>query len=174
MKVKSFFKRNAVADRENKPALGIRAMRDRLARTSEPFRAALDIDVEAEQFCREVRNNLRELRMDRGLEQSVLAKELDMTQSAVSKVETSIGDLGIKTVFRYAHALGLRPVCVFVPSAEQLIKEMPHRRSEAKRGSVVMTPAAAAAFEAVQVELVRSVSDSVSNVMNGLARTSND
>ena len=164
----------ANAGQVGKAITGIRAMRERLARKSELFRAAIDFEAEAERFCQEVRSNLRDLRVERKLDQSSLAKQLDLSQSAVSKIETSAGDIGIKTIFRYAHAVGLRPVCVFIPSAEQLIKETPQRRSGAQTTAVAMSPKAAVAFEEVQVKLVRSVSDSVSSVMNGLARAIDD
>jgi transcriptional regulator with XRE-family HTH domain len=155
----------------SKPTVGIRAMRDRLVRESVPFRSAVEAEAEIERFCQEVRNDLRELRLSRNLDQSFVAKQLDMTQSAVSKVETSSGDVGIKTMFRYARALGFRPVCVFIPSAEQLFKDAPTETgSKVPSASVPMTQEAAVAFEEVQVKLVRSVSDSVSNVINGFAR----
>ena len=165
----------AAAKKASRPAIGIRALRDRLARESVPFRTAVEAEAEVERFCQEIRNDVRQLRLNRKLEQSLVAKQLDMTQSAVSKLETGTGDIGIKTVFRYAHALGFRPVCVFIPSAERLFNDAPAQDgSSGQPAPVPMTPEAAVAFEEVQVKLVRSVSDSVSNVMNGLARAVDD
>jgi transcriptional regulator with XRE-family HTH domain len=157
---------------ESEPVRGIRAMRERLADAHQSFRAAVDDEAEAERFCQSLRDDLRTLRVKRELDQSSLAKELGMTQSAVSKLEKSAGDIGLKTVFRYARALGLRPVCVFVPSAEQLIKEAP--QSQDRAGPAGITPQAALAMEAVEVKLVRSMSDSLLNVMPGLARAGDD
>jgi transcriptional regulator with XRE-family HTH domain len=146
-----------------KAVSGIRAMRDRLSKENPDMKAAIGIEAEAEQFCQEVRAGLRDERKKQGIDQSKLAESLDLTQSAISKIEGGQGDLGVKTVFRYAHALGLRPICIFVPTAGRLFQF-------AREGGVgglktMITPHAAQAFAQAQVNLVRQTCSNVSNAM---------
>lgn len=173
-KKKAFTKTDyiAAAAKATSPVLGIRAMRNRLSQEKPAFRSAVELEEEAERFCRDLRASLRQLRTERKLDQAVLAKQLDMTQSAVSKIETGTGDIGLKTAFRYAQALGLRPVCIFVPSAEQIMKDAPPDRPGAE--SHFMTPRAATVFAKEQEKLVRSMSDQLSLAVNRIARAVDD
>lgn len=145
---------NAVeAIAEGKAVEGVRAMRGRLARTIPGYEHAVEAEDHAERFCRELRQSLRDLRKKMGLDQKTLAERLDMTQSAVSKMENGEGDFGVKTLFRFAHALGLQPVFGFVPAAS------------------ATASAAEKAVEDFQIDLVKDTFHKVSNAMAGFART---
>jgi transcriptional regulator with XRE-family HTH domain len=145
---------------KGKAVEGIRALRERMAREIPAFALAVDLDDRAESFCREVRNDLRDERKKQQLDQSVAAKRLDMTQSAISKIENGEGDLGLKTVFRYAHALGLRPVCMFVPDSDRLFPSEVHStQAQAVR-----------AAQEFQLGLVRATCNTVSHAVASLAR----
>lgn len=145
---------NAVeAIAEDKAVEGVRAMRGRLARTIPGYEHAVEAEDRAESFSRELRLSLRDQRKEMGLDQKTLAERLDMTQSAVSKIENGEGDFGVKTLFRFAHALGLQPVFGFVPAASATA-------SEAEK-----------AVEEFQIDLVKDTFHKVSNAMVGFART---
>jgi transcriptional regulator with XRE-family HTH domain len=156
---------------EAEAIVGVHAMRDRLARQSPEFKAAVDLEREAEDFCREIRDDLRQQRRLKGLDQGAVATRLDMGQSAVSKIETADGDIGIKTIFRYARALGLHPVCVFVPAAEQIFEVCDLDQSgNVARAAAVMAcnpVVAAGAFQKAELGLIRDMCKSVSVAMRG-------
>lgn len=161
-------KQTAVQDvaqmaKDGKAVSGIRALRNRLAAESPGFALAIDVERQSERFCQEVRDGLRGQRKKMGLDQVAVAKRLDMTQSAVSKIEAGEGDIGLKTVFRYAQSLGLRPVCVFIPTGDQLFSDTP--------GEQVQMSETARAAEDFQIGLVRDTCDSVSSAMVSFART---
>jgi len=109
-----------VALEEDKAVEGVRAMRHRLAQTLPDYRRAVEAEDNAEGFCRELRMSLRDQRKQMGIDQKSLAERLGMTQSAVSKIESGEGDVGVKTLFRYAHALELRPIFGFIPVASAI------------------------------------------------------
>jgi transcriptional regulator with XRE-family HTH domain len=146
----------AAARKEGKAVAGIRALRSQLAEENPSFVEAVALEDDAERFCREVRGSLRDQRKAQGLDQSAVAKRLDMTQSAVSKIESGEGDIGMKTIFRYAHALGLLPVCVFLPDSSQMFAKQ--------------TGAAAKAARDLQTELVKDTSNAMSSAIAGFAR----
>jgi transcriptional regulator with XRE-family HTH domain len=141
---------------EGKAVEGIRDLRMWLAEGNPDYSNAVSLENDAEGFCRDVRLRLREHRKARGLDQTAVGKLLDMTQSAVSKIESSEGDLGMKSVFRYAHALGLVPVCVFLPDSSRLFPK-----------EAVMTAKAA---HNLQTALVNDTSKAVSSAVAGFAR----
>jgi len=143
----------AEAIEDDKAVAGVRGMRGRLARTIAGYGEAVEAEGHAESFCRELRQSLREQRKQMQLDQKTLAERLDMTQSAISKIESGEGDFGVKTLFRYAHALGLRPVFTYMAASSATA-------SEAER-----------AMEEIQVELVKDTFHKVSSAMAGLART---
>jgi transcriptional regulator with XRE-family HTH domain len=143
--------------KEGKALEGIRALRSQLIEGNPAYAAAVDLENSAESFCRDVRNNLREQRKGLGLDQKAVGDLLDLTQSAVSKIESGEGDLGLKTVFRYAHALGLVPVCMFLPDSEQLFPEK--------------AAAAAKITRKFQTEFVKDTSNALSQALTGLARS---
>jgi transcriptional regulator with XRE-family HTH domain len=145
---------------EGKAITGIRALRSQLAKENPAYAVAVDLENDAESFSREVRASLREQRKAQGLDQTAVADLLDMTQSAVSKIEIGEGDIGVKTIFRYAHALGLLPVCVFLPDSSRLFPE----------GAA----AAAKAAQNFQIDLVKDTSNAVSSAVAGFARSFNE
>jgi transcriptional regulator with XRE-family HTH domain len=102
---------------------GLRAFRDRLAAEIPEFRQAVDAEAEAEAFCRSMREQLRGLRKDLGIDQAALGEMIGLTQSAVSRIERGTGDIGLKTLFRYARALGRKPFVTFTMSAELVVEE---------------------------------------------------
>ena len=106
-------------DRDSKAAEGIGALRRRLAEASPDFAAASAEEAWIDQFCAYVRRQLQEHRERQGLLQGDVAQRLGLTQSAISKIESGRGDLGLRTVARYARALGLRPNLTFSPDREQ-------------------------------------------------------
>lgn len=145
------------APREGKAVAAVRAMRNRLAAESSLFKDAVSVEAEAEKFCRDIRKQLREQRNDQKVDQSVVGKRLDMSQSAVSKIETGDGDIGLKTIFRYARALGLRPDCFFVPIIE------------AKNvGQKILEDAERQIVNAIQTA-ARQSADAISNASNAMA-----
>jgi transcriptional regulator with XRE-family HTH domain len=141
---------------ESKAIKGIRALRTRMAAENSGFAAAVDLENEADNFCRMVRASLRERRNAQGLDQSEIAARLDMTQSAVSKIENGEGDIGIKTIFRYAQALDLLPMCTFMADSRRLF---PAEAVEAVE-----------AVKNFQTDIVNSASQAISSVVSGLAR----
>ncbi len=68
-------------------------------------------------YSGEIRTKLKALRRRRRLTQKQVAAAMGVNQSVVSRIETE-GDaeMGLDTVFRYAAALGLRPVLDFEPA----------------------------------------------------------
>lgn len=153
-------------------AAGVRALRERLAGEVPAFGAAAASEAAGEAFCRQIRTDLRRERKIRGVDQTAMAALLDMTQSAVSKIETGDGDLGVKTVFRFAHALGLQPVCIFVPTGSYLLQEAPES-GHAPKGTENPAPATdqfVKAIEDLQVGLIRETSEKVTSAMQNFAR----
>lgn len=151
---------------------GVRAMQSRLAQGNPEFARAVDLESKAENFCRNMRADLRQEREKQGIDQAELGKMLDLTQSAVSKIETSAGDLGLKTAFRYARALGLQPVVLLLPSADSLMEQAPEESQKLIEGeNVVMTTSSRrAVIDEAQVELMRKLSHSVSSAVAGIAK----
>jgi transcriptional regulator with XRE-family HTH domain len=139
------------AREDDKAVAGVRAFRRRLAETVPAYGEAVALENEAEAFCRELRLSLREQRKRAGLDQRALADRLDMTQSAVSKIESGEGDFGLKTLFRYAQALGLRPVCGFIPTGTA--------ETEAEK-----------AAQQFQIDFVKEAFGKVSSAAAGIAR----
>jgi len=82
------------------------------------FGAALDRETSYRSTCQVLRETLRRLRENQGVTQSDMAKTLGMSQSAVSKIETGDGDIGVITLCRYAGALGMRPEITFAPAGD--------------------------------------------------------
>jgi transcriptional regulator with XRE-family HTH domain len=142
--------------KEGKAIEGIRALRSQLAEANPDYALAIDLENDAEGFCREVRKSLREQRKAQKLDQAEVAAMLDLTQSAVSKIESGEGDLGLKTVFRYAHALGLVPVCLLLPDSSRLFPKN--------------AAAAAKAAQDLQTDFVKETSNAMSSAVAGLAR----
>lgn len=146
---------------------GIRRLRDRLAKDHPAFAAAAEIESGAEAFCQAVRGDLRALREQRGLNQAALGEIMDMTQSAVCKIETGQGDIGLKSIYRFAEAAGCRPVLVFLPSAQALARHAEAEPQAAADQEAKEDPAdleLAVRMEQAQVALLRSVSGDISEI----------
>lgn len=75
------------------------------------------------QFCNKVRQDLRQLRKDMGVNQTDVAAELQMSQPGVSKIEKGDGDIGLLTLCRYAGALGMQPTISFAPTASTYLEK---------------------------------------------------
>lgn len=103
-------------DGETKAEIGVQALRRRLAAENPEFAGAEKEEAGASAFCVAVRKTLERHREERHLQQNDVAAYMNMTQSAISKIENGRGDIGLRTVHRYARALGLRPVVLFVPA----------------------------------------------------------
>jgi transcriptional regulator with XRE-family HTH domain len=115
-------------DAQAGPLVGFAELRDSLAQEYSGFRSALSAEQDAERFCSEVRAELQEKRKSLGINQETMAKRLNLSQSAISKLESGRGDIGLKTVHRYARALGLRPMMTYLSTlstAEELTTAKP-------------------------------------------------
>ncbi len=105
-------------DPKSKAAAGIRALRDRLSNSSPDFAKASNAEASMDAFCASIRYALQMRRREKDLTQEEMAYRLNLTQSAISKIEIGKGDLGLRTLYRYAAAIGLRPVVTFTPDEE--------------------------------------------------------
>ena len=94
---------------------GLKALHQRLAKENPAFADASAQEMRIDAFCAAVRQMLQNNRKEQSLQQEEIAERMDLTQSAVSKIENGHGDIGLRTLHRYASALGLRPVLSFVP-----------------------------------------------------------
>lgn len=88
---------------------GLARMRAVLARDIQGYEAAEAEEDAIEAFLAMIRAELRARRVAMGIDQTALGRRLGLGQSAVSKIETGRGELGLGTIARYAAALGLRP-----------------------------------------------------------------
>lgn len=88
---------------------GLARMRAVLARDIPGYEAAEAEEDAIEAFLAMIRAELRARRVAMGIDQTALGRRLGLGQSAVSKIETGRGELGLGTIARYAAALGLRP-----------------------------------------------------------------
>ncbi len=79
------------------------------------FAEALREERKALELCNEVRQHLKELRRSAGLSQEQVAKSMDISQPAVSKIENGEGDIGLLTICRYLRALSLRLAVNYLP-----------------------------------------------------------
>lgn len=135
---------------------GLGSWRDRLTQKLPRFANAAALEDEAEKLCHKVRAQLRNARKAQNIDQSELGNRIDLGQPAISKIENGTGDLGLKTVFRCAYALNMRPVVILVPRATAL--------AEPSSGQ----EAALAAIEDIESDLIRRMSDDVSAAMGNL------
>ena len=95
---------------------GLARMRAVLARDIPGYDAAEAEEDAIEAFLAMIRAELRARRVAMGIDQTTLGRRLGLGQSAVSKIETGRGELGLGTVARYAAALGLRPEVLLLGS----------------------------------------------------------
>ena len=85
---------------------GLGALRNRLADADPGSGAAARVERDAEALCEGIRNDLKSHRVALGVSQKELAERLELSQPAISKIESGRGDLSIKMVYRLADALG--------------------------------------------------------------------
>ena len=88
---------------------------DEISSENDDFAKAIEKEKTFYDYCSSVRGELVKLRKAAKLNQDDLAERLGMSQSAISRMERGIGDIGLATIARYASALGLRPVVAFGP-----------------------------------------------------------
>jgi transcriptional regulator with XRE-family HTH domain len=141
--------------------LGLAALRETLAADNPSFKAALSAEGDAERFCSNVRKELREKRKSLGIDQEKMGRRLNLSQSAISKIEGGRGDIGMKTLHRYARALGLQPVLGYVPTVDAMKATMPSGGFEpamvaVEVGSTVAAAMLTAAFD-IQVDAQRAL-----------------
>ena len=136
------------------------ALRNRLAAADPGFNAAARVERDAEALCDEVRSDLKAYRHTLGVSQKELAERVELGQSAISKIESGCGDLSVKTVFRVAKALGLRPVLAFAPATHA---------AEDHPSPAETATATAALASAVQEDLIRKIPDIVQEAVARLA-----
>ena len=108
------------AQTTSKALAGIEAIRNKLRSGNAKFAAAETAVREAADFCAFVRAELRIRRKEAGLDQTQVGEKLNLTQSAISKIENGRGDLGLETLYAYAEAVGLRPAVTFVPLMQDI------------------------------------------------------
>ena len=88
---------------------------EEISSENDDFSKAIEKDKAFYEFCSLVRAELVKLRKANDLNQDELAERLGMSQSAISRMERGIGDIGLATIARYASAMGLQPVVAFGP-----------------------------------------------------------
>jgi transcriptional regulator with XRE-family HTH domain len=135
-----------------KALAGLETIREELRKADGDFAAAEAAVRDAVAFCMSVRGELRRRRNKLALDQSQVGQKLNLSQSAVSKIENGRGDIGLLTVYEYADAVGLRPVVSFVPNV-QAAAGLPSGASAG--GEAYVVPAGA--IEAVVRALIKSV-----------------
>ena len=113
-----------MTDKPNgKPALaGIAALNAKIASEVPGYAEGLAATRGAHDYAQALRMKLIESRKNRRIDQTEIANRMGITQSAVSKIETGTGDIGLQTLFRYARALELTLRLDLVPATEEKAK----------------------------------------------------
>jgi transcriptional regulator with XRE-family HTH domain len=132
-------------------------LQDTLRRDSPKYVAAERSEEAAETFCYTIRKGLRDHRKALRIDQEHVAGHLNVTQSAISKLETGAGDLSLKTLYRFSEALGLRPVVNFVQSASSVAEALGTKDVEVSTMSSEVP--ISTAVERLQVEMLRVISE---------------
>lgn len=142
-------------------------MLERYSRGRPHVISAIEKEQLVEEFCQGIRAKLKNVREKLGLEQKDVAKTMEIGQPAVSRIENGAGDIGLKTLCRYADAVGMRPYIVFMPSRTQLIEQM------AEAGTVQHSEhgivAAADAMQSAGDVLLDAVSGAIPAAMKKIA-----
>jgi transcriptional regulator with XRE-family HTH domain len=107
----------------DKKKLSLEQFTEKVGAEAPNFARALQEEDAYLQFCRKVREDLKQLREDMRIKQSEVAAELQMSQPGVSKIENGEGDIGLLTLCRYAGALGMQPTIAFAPAASTYMEQ---------------------------------------------------
>jgi transcriptional regulator with XRE-family HTH domain len=151
-----------------KAVAGIRALRERLAEDAPGYGAAVQFERDAEAFCQAVRGELRKRRKLKKLDQEELGASIGLTQSAISRIERSEGDIGLKSIYRYASALGLHPVVTFTPSVDNLLGDVAGEQGEVGQLGKELQQVADH-FTGEQAKLMQSLSEDVAKLIASVA-----
>jgi HTH-type transcriptional regulator/antitoxin HipB len=158
----------------SKALQGLENIRRTLRQSNSAFEIAEASLKNAEAFSASVSNQLRQRRKAAGLDQSDIGEKLDVSQSAISKVELGQAELGLETLYEYAEALGLRPAVMFIQSARSIVDRMPcygaplDAAQEAIPAPIYAMEAAA--VEVMQVALLQSVSGCMPGMMSEIVK----
>ena len=146
------------------PGTSVDSLRERLAKKFPEYAEAVESEREAEEFCLAIRQELRRRRKQKKLDQAEMAELMDLTQSAVSKLERGRGDIGLKSIYRYAATLGLQPIVVFAPLSEEMVEAVMGEMEEDSVSAETIHEAAAD-ITAAQTRIVQSFSDDLVSMM---------
>jgi transcriptional regulator with XRE-family HTH domain len=146
-------------------------LRSRLSEESPEFAAAAQVESGAEALCQQIRLQLKSHRVALGLQQSELAERIEFSQSAISKIESGHGDIPLKTLYRVADALGLRPVVMFVPTAETIAVGGSETLAHPVEDQAVLSHETAQLLEALQEQLMRQIPNLVQGVAASLSES---
>lgn len=136
----------------------LKQLRGKLEVENPAFRAASYLERRADVFCDRAREDLKARRKTLQWDQTRLADALDYSQSAISKIEAGHAELTLKSLYRLADAMGLRPVIAFIPSARALTGgEIDDTAPENAR-----TLETAFAVEEAQAEMIRNMPKTMS------------
>jgi transcriptional regulator with XRE-family HTH domain len=139
------------------------ALRADMAARNPRFAEATVLEQRAEAFCQTIRSGLKAIREARDLTQGDLGKRIDLSQSAVSKIESGDGDLSLKTLFRIAYALDVTPV---VSLSSPLAEEPP--RDDAQTGQASGEDAKTALLADVEAALNARLPQFLASVIGDL------
>ncbi|MGH7042968.1 MAG: helix-turn-helix domain-containing protein [Acetobacteraceae bacterium] len=151
------------------PALqGLATMRDVLRHEVPGFGEAEAQARDADAFAAAVRADLRAHRRALGLDQTAFGARLGLSQSAISKIETGSGELGLGTVARYAEALGCRPVLLLRRTAGEGSED---RAAPGQAAGTLMASLTPLAVDALQDELLRHLSEWIPHALAKFVKT---
>lgn len=143
------------------------ALRERLAQADPVFAAGARVEQDAKAFCQQIRDDLKAHRLAANLTQADLARQLDLTQSAISKLESGRGELSLKMLFRIADAIGVHPLMVFVYASHSQSAEAVEApvAAAAEALSARAAEISAALVGAVQEDIIRQIPEIVQSTM---------
>jgi transcriptional regulator with XRE-family HTH domain len=101
----------------------IERLRAALAEDNPAFLKTELAERDAELLCMKVRKDMRHKRKLLHVDQATMAERMNLGQSSISKIENGRGDIGLKSIHRYAHAIRMRPLLLFVPMPAALAEQ---------------------------------------------------
>jgi transcriptional regulator with XRE-family HTH domain len=142
-------------------------MLERYSRGRPHVISATEKEQRVEEFCRGIRAKLKDIREQLGLDQTDVAIAMEIGQPTVSRIENGTGDIGLKTLCRYADAVGMRPYIAFMPSHSQLMEQIAEAGvvQHSEEGIV----AVAEAMQSAGDVLLDAVSDAIPAAMKKMA-----